>query len=224
MQLGNKPPVWRLAKKKIVEMAKWKCNHGHTGLEHYSCWIASNPKEEKMGFIDIETTNLKADFGIILAYSIADDQTDEVTSRVITKNDLRTCLDGKVVKACVTDMRRFDRLVGYYSTKFDIPFIRTRAIALGLDFPEYGEIIHNDLYYTVRNKLNISSNRLDNACRTVFGATEKTRIDADHWIKALMGDKGALDYILDHNIRDVQETKKLYHALETYRHKTDTTL
>lgn len=224
MQSGNKPPVWRLAKPKIVEMAKWKCEHGHTGLEHYSCWLKHNPGEETIGFLDIETTNLKADFGIILSFAIADDATSNVVSRVITKQDLRTCLDAKVITTCIKEMRKYDRIVGYYSTKFDIPFIRTRAISLGLEFPQYGEIIHNDLYYTVRNKLNISSNRLDNACRTVFGATEKTRIDADHWIKALMGDAEALAYIQDHNIRDVQETKRLYHALETYRRKTDTTI
>ena len=224
MQEGNKPPVWRLAKKKIVEMAKWKCEHGHTGLEHYSCWLKSNPGEEKIGFLDIETTNLKADFGIILCYAIADDLSDDVYSRVITKKDLRTCLDAKVILQCIKDMRQFDRIVTYYGTKFDIPFLRTRAISLGLDFPEYGEIIHNDLYYTVRNKLNISSNRLENACRTVFGVTEKTRIDADHWIKALMGDEDALAYIHDHNVKDVQETKRLYHRMETYRRKTDTTI
>lgn len=217
-------PVHRLKKTQLVWMNRNKCKHGHNYLEHYNCYLMEHPEEEKVGFIDIETTNLKADFGIIITYSICDDATGKVSWRAISKRDLRTCLDEKVVKACIKDMRRFDRLIGYYSTKFDIPFIRTRAIALGLEFPEYGEIIHNDLYYTVRNKLNISSNRLDNACRTVFGDTEKTRIDADHWIKALMGDEDAIAYIVDHNIRDVQETRRLYHKLENFRRKTDTTI
>jgi len=224
MQTGNKAPVWRLPKKTIVAMAKWKCEHSHSGLEHYACWLKANPGEERLGFLDIETTNLKADFGIILSYAIADDASDNVFSKTVTKNELRTCLDEKIVKSCIKDMLKFDRLVTYYGTKFDIPFLRTRAVALGLEFPEYGTLIHNDLYYAVRMKLCISSNRLDNACRTVFGETEKTRIDADHWIKALMGDSAALDYIHDHNVRDVQETKRLYHKLENYRRKTDTTI
>lgn len=217
-------PIWRLPKKTIVNLAKWRCEHSHSGLEHYNCWLKANPGEEKVGFWDLETTNLKADFGIILCYAIADGTSDKVYSRCITRNDLRTCLDEKVVKACINDLHRFDRVVGYYSTKFDGPFIRTRALALGIDFPEYGEMIHNDLYYTVRNKLNLSSNRLDNACRTIFGATEKTRIDAVHWIKALMGNQTALDYIQDHCIKDTTELKKLYHKLENYRRKTDTSI
>lgn len=217
-------PVHRLKKTKIVWLNRNKCRHGHNFLEHWNCFLAEHPEEEKMGFLDIETTNLKADFGIIICYAIADDASDTVSFKSINKRDLRTCLDEKVVSQCIKDMRKYDRIIGYYSTKFDIPFLRTRAIALGLEFPEYGEIIHNDLYYTVRNKLNISSNRLDNACRTVFGETEKTRIDADRWIKALMGDEAALAYIQDHCIKDVQETKRLYHKLENYRKKTDTTI
>lgn len=217
-------PVHRLSKPKLVWLNSHKCKHGHNYLEHWNCYLEENIEAEKVGFIDIETTNLKANFGIVLCYAIAEDVSDKVYTRCISKSDLRTCLDKKVVDSCIKDMRRFDRLIGYYSTKFDIPFLRTRAIALGLDFPEYGEIIHNDLYYTVRFKLCLNSNRLDNACRAVFGETEKTRIDADHWIKALMGDTTALSYIQDHNIRDVQETKRLYHKLEHFRHKTNTTI
>lgn len=217
-------PVHRIKKTQLVWMNKNKCRHGHSFLEHYNCYLQEHPEEEKLGFIDIETTNLKADFGIVICFAIAPDNGDPVSHRILTKRDLRTCLDEKVVSQCIKDMRKFDRLVSYYGSRFDIPFLRTRAIALGLDFPEYGEIIHNDLYYTVRNKLNISSNRLDNACRTLFGETAKTRIDADHWIKALMGDEAALAYIQDHCIKDVLETKKLYHKLENYRKKMDTTI
>lgn len=222
--MGDTAPVWRLKKTEIVNLARWKCQHGHSGLVHYNCWLRANPEEEKIGFWDLETTNLKADFGIILCYAIADGSSDKIYSRLITKSDLRTCLDEKVVKQCIRDMKRFDRLVGYYSSKFDGPFLRTRALALSLDFPEYGQIVHNDLYYTVRNKLNLSSNRLDNACRTIFGSTEKTRIDAVHWVKALMGNQTALDYIQDHNIKDVTELKKLYFRLQHFRKKTDTSL
>jgi len=217
-------PVWRLKKPEIVRLAKWRCKHSHSGLEHYECWLKENPGEERIGFFDLETTNLKADFGIILCYAIADGISDQIYTRTITKSDLRTCLDEKVVKSCIKDMKNFDRLVGYYSTKFDGPFLRTRAISLGIEFPEFGQVIHNDLYYTVRNKLNLSSNRLENACRTVFGETAKTRIDADHWIKALMGDKPSLDYINDHCIKDVTELKKLYYKLAVYRNKTNTSL
>ena len=220
-----RPPVWNMPKKKIVQLAKWRCEHGETGLSHYNCFLRSNPDTERLGFIDIESTNLAADFGIILCYCIADADSDTIYHRVITKSDLKTCLDKKVVEQCLKDMRKFDRLVGFYSTKFDIPFIRTRAVALGVeDFPEYGEIIHNDLYYAVRNKFRLSSNRLENACRILLGNTDKTRIESKYWIKALQGDVDSLAYILDHCQKDVTDLKKLYNKLIPYRKITDTSL
>ncbi len=218
-------PVWNMKKTDIVKLAKWRCEHSASGLEHYNCWLRANPDTERLGFIDIESTNLAADFGIILCYCIADNNSDTILHRVITKSDLKTCLDKNVVEQCLKDMRKFDRLVGFYSTKFDIPFIRTRAVALGIEtFPEYGEIIHNDLYYAVRNKFRLSSNRLENACRILLGSTDKTRIESKYWIKALQGDVGSLSYILDHCQRDVTDLKKLYNKLIPYRKVTGTSL
>jgi hypothetical protein len=37
-----------------------------------------------------------------------------------------------------------------------------------------------------------------------LGKTEKTPIESNYWIGALMGQKKALDYILDHCMRDVR--------------------
>ena len=219
-----RPPVHRMKKTELVKMNNWRCKHGETGLSHYNCWLRENPDTERLGFLDLECSNLSAEFGIILSFAIADYKTDKVYSRVITKQDLRTCLDRKVVETCLKDLKNFDRVMGYYSTKFDFPFLRTRAVALNVPFPEYGELIHNDLYYTIRNKFKLSRNRLDNACVALLGSTEKTRIDAEHWIKALMGDPAALAYILDHNIKDVTELKRLYQKVMPYRNATNTSV
>ena len=104
-------PVWRLPKKEIVKLAKWKCPHSHSGLEHYSCWLKEKPEDERVGFLDLECSNLSADFGIILSYAIADGASDTVYSRIITKSDLRTCLDQKVVENCLKDLKNFDRVI-----------------------------------------------------------------------------------------------------------------
>lgn len=216
--------VARMKKIEIIWMQNHKCKHGHNYLEHQNCYFEENPNKERLGFFDIETTNLKADFGIILQYCIADQSSDKVYSRTITKKELTQDLDRKVVKQCLKDMGNFDRLVGYYSSRFDIPFIRTRAVALGLEFPEYGGLLHQDLYFVVRNRFNLSSKRLENACRVLLGSTDKTRIDSEHWIRALQGDPGSLDYIRDHCEKDVIDLKKLYNKIIRYSRRTDTSL
>ncbi len=45
------------------------------------------------------------------------------------------------------------------------------------------------------------------------GKTVKTRLDSNHWIKALMGDEESLAYILDHNKKDVFDLEKNYNVL-----------
>ena len=39
------------------------------------------------------------------------------------------------------------------------------------------------------------------------------RIDSKYWVKALRGDKTSLDYILDHNIKDVIDLEKVFNKL-----------
>lgn len=207
----------RMKKSEIIWMSNHKCKHFHTYLEHPKCYEEDHGKDQRIGFLDLECSNLSADFGIILCYCIADLNSEEILHTVITKKDLSTCLDKRVVENCVKDLRKFDKVITYYGTGFDLPFLRTRAISLNLDFPGYGELVHNDVYYIIRNKFKLSRNRLDNACQTLFGTTEKTRITAEHWIKALQGSQPSLKYILDHCKKDVTELKKLYNRVIGFR-------
>ena len=214
----------RMKKSEIVWMAKHRCKHGDPYLQHPACYEREVKPTEKIGYLDIETSNLHASFGICLCYAIKVKGQDEILSRVVTKNELSTCLDYKVIKSCIDSLRKFDRIITYYGSRFDIPFLRTRAISLGLEFPEYWEFVHNDMYYAARNRLRLHSNRLDVVCRTIFGDTEKTRLEPDKWIKALMGDKGALDYILDHCQKDTSELEKVHDAIINYTRRQDTSV
>jgi len=206
------PPLQKMTKKEILELSKMRCKHGHPYLVHYNCYLTEHPERiEKIGFFDIETTNLKADFGIILTYAIKPMGNDKILQRTITKKELsKGILDKNVVEQCIKDMQKFDRLIGFYSKMFDAPFIRTRAVALGLEFPPFGTMIHDDVYFMVRNRFKLSSNRLENACRVLCGNTEKNRIESKYWIAALQGNRQALEYIADHNRRDVRDLEKLY--------------
>jgi uncharacterized protein YprB with RNaseH-like and TPR domain len=213
--------IARLKKDEIVHLYNHRCKkHGHRFLEHYGCYLEEEPEQIRIGFFDLETSNLKADFGIILSYSILDDKTDELYGEVITAKDLKTHLDRRVVSMMIADIQRFDLIVGYYSTKFDVPFARTRAQVLHLPFPGFGTIQHKDVYYIVRNKFALSRNRQEIAARMLVGKTEKTHILPDYWLRALSGDKKSLEYIFEHNKRDVRDLKRLYHAVMPFTKNT----
>ena len=99
-----------------------------------------------------------------------------------------------------------------------------RSVTARIDFPEVGEINHTDLYYLVRNKFQLSSNRLENACRVILGQTNKTRIDSTNWLRALQGHPGAIAYILEHNEYDVLDLEDLYKSIIHYKRHTDNSI
>ncbi|KKL84703.1 hypothetical protein LCGC14_1962040, partial [marine sediment metagenome] len=75
-------PIHRLKKKETVWLANHKCKHRHNYIEHYNCYITENPDMERIGFLDIECSNLKADYGIILSYCIKKHGEDTIYSDV----------------------------------------------------------------------------------------------------------------------------------------------
>lgn len=221
-------PVQQMSKAEIIRLANQRCNHSHTYLEHYQCYLDENPEHKKIGFYDIECSNLDADFGIILTYAIKVLGKNEYYNGRITKEAIDAAKAGDedklVVRQLVDDLQKFDLLIGYYSSRFDMPFIRTRALTCGIDFPEYGSVKHIDLYFTIRGKFKLSSNRLENACRVILGKTEKTRVDGKYWRAATRGDKKSLDYIAEHNKYDVDDLEKLYNKVIGFRRKAENSI
>lgn len=215
-------PVVTMKKDEIVWLSRHKCEHGHSFLSHYQCYLRENPLKEKIGYFDIEASNLNANFGIIFTYCIKTGGKDEILERTVTKKELSTCLDKKVVEQCVKDLQKYDKIIGYYSARFDIPYVRSRALYNGLDFPAYGEIIHEDLYDNIKRKFRLNSNRLETACRFLLGHSDKTHLNSDYWIKALQGDKESLDYIVDHCRKDVIDLEKLHKRVEIFKKKSHT--
>lgn len=206
-------PVHRMKKQDIVKLSKWHCEHGETGLTHYNCWLKANPTEMKVGVIDIEASQLRADWGIVLCVSIADLDSDHIFVRTITKKEVFSeSIDKKLLEDVMEEMRKYDKLIGFYASnmRFDIPFLRTRCVIHGIAFPEFGEIIMEDLYPVIKYKFKLSSNRLGNVCEALLGNTTKTHWLWKHWLRAVQGKQASLDYIEQHCIEDVKETKRLY--------------
>lgn len=220
----------KMKKAEILWMTTHKCEAHHVKyIEHPNCYEREHPDKTKVGIIDIEASNLKADFGVVICYAIQDLATDDIISRIATKKELfdrKRQPDYAVMKDLCDDMRKFDRLIGYYCSdgKFDIPFLRSRAVAQNLDFPGYGEVIMEDVWPIIRYKFCLSSNRLINASRFLVGESNKTNWFAAYWIRAIQGDKEALAYIKDHCEKDVQDTKKLYLKVRRFKRQANTSI
>jgi uncharacterized protein YprB with RNaseH-like and TPR domain len=170
-------------------------------------------RPEKVGYLDIEASGLKSDFGYIISWAVKT-KGGSVHSHVMRDRSLAE--EKTLIKHLLATMRSYDRLVTYYGTRFDLPFIMARAVYHALDPLKYGEVAHTDLYFVVRHKLaTLSSKRLANVTR-FFGVKGKTPLDPDVWVAASFGDKKAMRYILKHNIADVKILEKLDERLEPY--------
>ena len=169
---------------------------------------------ERVGFLDIETTNLDPDIGFILSYCIQDIK-GNVMGRALKPKEFKgrhKTLDKNLIKECINDMKKFDRIVGHYNTYFDIPFLRTRAHIWRIQnsFPKPREIYISDTYLIAKRKFKFHSRRLGSIAKAFNIPAKQHPLDGKEWIGALTGDKWALDYVWKHNIEDVTTTRLVF--------------
>src|SRR3990167_3286433 len=192
-----------------------RCASGHVP-KAISLW---QMEDWKIGFLDIETSGLEADFGFMYSWFIKP-LGKPAKGDIINKRDLTNldAPDGRILKSLTKELEKYDVVVTYYGTRFDIPFIRTRCIEQGVDFPLCNEVIHWDLYFTTVNKFRLSRNRLDNLAR-LLGVKGKDHVDPKLWRRAHFGDPKALRYIYNHNRKDVEVLEGCYKKMEGHWRK-----
>lgn len=217
-----KPNVNRpqFTKREMQDRFNFHCKHRHNGWVHPACYEKEKGVAERVGMLDIETSNLKADFGVILSWCFKTLGDKKISWGLISKKDVSDGIyDKRIVEEFIGTIWNYDRIVTHYGTRFDVPFLRTRAIRWRVDgnFPKYGEMYHSDVWQMSRSKLCISRNRQDTISRAIKTPDIKTRIHPDIWLKVQMTqDTESLKYILDHNKKDVRQLEANFKKLEPY--------
>jgi len=212
-----------MTKAEVDAAWRWKCPHGHRGLDHWNCYIKAH--EERVAYLDLECSGLQADFGFIICWCIKPKNRKRIVYDIITMDDLDSdVLDSRVAQSCAKELARYDRVITHYGTYFDIPFLRTRCLTHGIPFLEYGTLKHSDVWAMAKAKLKIHSNRQNSVAQALRGFSEKTPINPTHWLNALRHDEkgdAARRFILDHCKRDVRELQRNHEALEPYCRKSN---
>jgi len=204
----------------------FRCIHGHTGLSHKNCYDREKGMVNRIGFFDIESCDLLADWGFALSYCIKA-LDGKVTKCLLTPEEVMNpkVRDKYLVKQFCKDVENFDTLVVYYGKdtggrfqRHDIPFMRTRAIRWGLTtFPKEKEKQIIDVYDVIKAKLKLKRNSMQHAC-TLCGIQSKTTPhDWEVWQRARDGNKIALGKVLRHNIEDVVALEKLWKVMYPYK-------
>ena len=214
----------RLKKPEMVWLYNNRCQkHRRRYTEHPGCFKEDYEGivlfNEKIGFVDIESSRLEADFGFIFCWSIKELDGDLI-HRSVTPKEIKVTyvFDYNVVKDFIAAIEPFDRLVGYYSKdyRFDIPYLRTRALRWELDFPEWREHLFTDVYDLAKAKLRLHRTRMENVADLLGIPSKQHRLNPEVWQKAQAGHKESLDYIQVHCDEDVITLEAIYKKLFMY--------
>lgn len=187
----------------------------------------------KIGYLDIESSGLSADFDFMISYAILvrDISTGKTSIRKARINikDLEYAkkkgdadlIDERILKQLMEDISDLDVLIGHWfigKHRHDIPFIRSRmAINKVSGFPKYRMIKYGDTQKWTSQIHRLRNNGLATIADAYDLSTHKTPVTTKAWKKAAMfADKKSIDYIMDHNIKDVIITYKVHKHLEQY--------
>ena len=159
---------------------------------------------------DLETTNLTADFSIILCACIKPFGQKTKVFRIDEYNPhwaTKRMDDSSLVKAIAKELSKHAVVITHYGTKFDFPYLKAKMTRYGL--APLNPVFSIDTWRLAKNNFQVSSRRLANMS-TYFELGKKSGVEGPLWIKASMdGDRKALNEIVEHNIQDVILLEKL---------------
>ena len=230
--------ITTLTKAEIIERVKWKCplpgHSKHDGMAHPRCWDKHKQvKGERIGFFDIEAEDLNADYGVMFSYCILDEKgklysdmltLDDIKKYSSRERDTQPKEDTRILKSLVRDFQNFDRVVGHYSCGYDLPFVRTRAVICGVDFPTYGTLYQGDTWVILKKKFKLSRNSLMNSTLKLIGKTRKDHLSLSLKHGVLRGETWAQKITFEHCKKDVLDTRDLYYKIHMYMRKTNTSI
>ena len=158
---------------------------------------------------DLETSNLKADFSIILSAVIKPFGQEPIVFRADNYPtwEKNRGDDAQITKDIAEELRKHAIIITHYGVYFDIPFLRAKMVRHGLEpLPQMFAI---DSWQIARKNFQVSSRRLKNLAR-FFRIGEKEQVEGDLWVAAAYdGDRKAMDAIVQHNCVDCEVLEKL---------------
>jgi len=158
---------------------------------------------------DIETSNLKADFSVLMSAVIKPFGKEPIVFRGDDYPEWKNqrADDSGLVKDIAKELKKHAIVITHYGQRFDIPFLRAKMVKYGLEpLPQMFGI---DSWRIAKNNFQVSSRRLQNLVR-FFDIGEKEGVDGALWMEAAYnGDRKAMDAIVEHNIQDVLVLEKL---------------
>lgn len=173
----------------------------------------------RVGVIDIETNSLNAGFGVLLCMVGKSYAPNE--RKIFRADDFEPwkrgerANDGPLLRAILSWMEDLDIIIAHNGLRFDLPFIRTRAVVHGLPPVNFQKII--DPVQLARQHFRFPSNSLASISHVIGTQAEKTPLRPETWARAtLNGDPAAMEEIVTHCCADVDVLEEICWKLRGY--------
>jgi uncharacterized protein YprB with RNaseH-like and TPR domain len=158
---------------------------------------------------DIETSNLTADFSMLLSACIKPFGMLPIVFRADhypTWNTNRAD-DRQIVIDIAEELQKHAIIITHYGDRFDIPYMRAKMVRWGL--PPLPSMFGVDSWKIAKANFQVSSRRLKNLAQ-FFQVGEKEGVEGGLWMEAAYnGSKEAMDEIVEHNVQDCRILEKL---------------
>ena len=168
-----------------------------------------------MAFYDIESDGLSG-WGHEMTCASITDNFGRTYHRTKFDFDQRDGLDDKGLVVWLRDeLEKYDILVGWYGTMFDLPFMNAKLI-------EYGERPIRDMMYLDpcykarggRYGLKVGSSKLKNVAKWLKTENQKPEVEWSTFKLAAMGDEEALDVVVDRCDADTKVMRDIFHRIK----------
>lgn len=175
--------------------------------------------DARICFFDLETSNLAADFGLLLSACWKFLDSDEVYTLRLDQFPGRFGMaqERHLVKSLSKGLSDADILVAHYGERFDQPYLNTKLLMHGMKPMPPIKMV--DTWRIARSRFKLSSNRLAALIEALDIPYKKTPIERNMWVDAMCGSKKAMDYVVEHNVADVLALEQVYLKLRPWAGK-----
>jgi len=174
-------------------------------------------KKPEIVVFDLETSDLSADVGSVLCAGwkiLGKKKTNVIKIDNYELFDDDPTNDYAVVEEMGDVLRNADAWIGWYSMKFDAPYLNSRLLFHDLPpIPPMTTATHLDGWRVARYKMKLRNNRLATVA-AFFGVEEKTHLDLRIWKRASAGHRPSLKYVYEHCRQDLIVTEQVYEKIK----------
>jgi len=130
-------------------------------------------KAEAIAFVDIEASNLKADFGTAVVVSVKPYGKKPVTFSAKPGHDKA------LLKLVAAELAKYPVWVTFYGKMFDIPFLNSRLLVNGM--PPLPKNHHVDMYWVIKSQTALSRRNQAHLLEWLEADSKKMSVSPNVW-------------------------------------------